>query len=106
MPVQKGKKRKRPRRRGSPLDAESEQPVMAQERRPTRAATRRRGWQPPLAFNVIFGVVMIAIGVFFFFIPQKGMGAEGRLLLLILYLGLGGLSLWRAYRQYQEKQQK
>jgi hypothetical protein len=55
-------------------------------------------------FNVIFGVVMVFLGLFFFILPQKGMGTQGKLLLLILYLGLGSLSLWRAYRQYQEKQ--
>src|SRR5579864_846994 len=101
MPVQKGKKRKRPRRRGYASDLESEPTVIAQEKRTARTPGRRRGWQPPMSFNIIFGVLMVGLGVFFFAIPQKGMGTQSRLLLLILYLGLGSLSLWRAYRQYR-----
>jgi hypothetical protein len=106
MPLQKGKRRKRPRRRGPAVLAEDDQPQIVQERRTTRPATRRRGWQPPLAFNLIFGLVMIGLGLFFFVIPQKGMGTQGKLLLLILYFGLGALSLGRAYRQYRSKQQQ
>lgn len=105
MPLQKGKKRKRVRRRGPTTIEESEQPVSVREKPSNRTSTRRRGWQPPLAFNVVFGLAMIGLGVFFTAVPQKGMGTQGKLLLLILYLGLGALSLGRAYRQYRGRQQ-
>jgi hypothetical protein len=103
MPLQKGKKRKRVRRRGPSVADDGAQPAPVQEKRAAGPVARRRGWQPPLAFNLIFGVVMVSIGVIFFVIPQKGMGTQSKLLLLILYLGLGGLSLGRAYRQYRAK---
>lgn len=104
MPLQKGKKRKRVRRRGPSTVGEYTQPVSTQVKSARRPA-KRRGWQPPMSFNIIFGTVMIGLGVFFTALPQKGMGLQGKLLLLVLYLALGGLSLGRAYRQYRSRQQ-
>lgn len=106
MPVQKGKRRKRPRRHtSSTAVAESQDAQPAQASRVERRGARRQRWKPPPLVNAAFGATMIAVGVVFYFvIPQKG-GSDTKLLFLILYLALGALYLGRAFLEYRRRQQ-
>ncbi len=111
MPIQKGKRNKKPRRRGlsevtetasSAVGSSSASPV----RRQTAPQGRRRGWQPPLLVNVILGFGMVIFGIVTFVIPQHGAGMTQRLIFLVLYFLIAGLYLGKAFQQYRARQRE
>ncbi|MCA1597337.1 MAG: hypothetical protein LC772_13075 [Chloroflexi bacterium] len=107
MPIQKGKKRKRIRRRGPSTTGASQAEASSRGRQPVPPPTvaKRRGWQPPLWVNLAFGLGMLVVGVVFTIVPQKGMSTQNRLLLLVAYCVIAGFYLARAFRQYRARQQ-
>jgi hypothetical protein len=105
MPVQKGKRRKRPRRRGPLTVSDMPETTESSSARPITSKVRRRGFQPPLWVNLAFGIGMIVFGVVFTITPQKGMSTQNRLLLLLAYCVIAGFYLFRAFRQYRNKRQ-
>lgn len=97
MPVTKGKKKtKRERRRFGSISVrepgESPAPAPARAARPVR----RRGWQGPLWLNATLGGVMILAGIIAVLLRQP-------VFILVAYWALGGIYLYRAYRQYLAK---
>jgi hypothetical protein len=100
MPEQKGKKRRKPRSRGSGAGAREVTPVStsAQQTRPVR-----RGWQGPPWLNAALGVFMLVAGVYFFAFVQKGMDTSTRLVLLIAYIAVAGFYFFRAYKGYRAR---
>lgn len=66
---------------------------------------RRSRWQPPLWVNVAFGFAMFLLGIVFTLIPQKGMGLQGKLILLVLYWLVAAFYLSRALRQYRARRE-
>lgn len=107
MPVQKGKRRRRPRRRGAPL--EDYEPQAATSTSPPKGTARpimRRGWQAPLWANLAIGFFLAVSGAFFFLFPGKGAGSGQRLLFLLLYFALAGLYLGKAIRQWMQKRRQ
>ena len=108
MPVQKGKRRRsRIRNRPSHYESGETDNLPTVDEKPKRAAkpVMRRGWNPPLWVNLMLGVGMAVFGIFFFVLPQKGMGSGQRLLLLVGYFLVAGFYLFRAYRQYRQRQE-
>jgi len=108
MPVQKGKRRKRPRNRTSlertfePSTAPPKSPG-ADDKRSARPV-RRTGRTQPLWVNVVIGVGMLVLGAFFTFIlPQKGMSTGVKLALFIGYCIIAAFYLSKAYRQYRAR---
>lgn len=104
MPIQKGKRRKRPRSRGI-SQAHPVEPVT----RPAPAAKVserpvRKRWRPPLVINVVFGIAMVVFGVLFF-AWNKGIGVQERVLLLLAYLVVASIYLGKAFRQYRSSRQ-
>lgn len=106
MPVQRGKKRKRERRRGQRDEGESEGLQTATSRQSGSASrpVKRARWQAPLWFNAMFGTVMVLTGIYVA-VTQPHLSAGGRLVILVAYGFLGGLLLARAYRQYRARAQ-
>lgn len=107
MPIQKGKRNKKPRRRGVSETAGSVSRSAAPSASPVRqkasAQGRRRGWQPPLWVNVMVGTGMVIFGIIQFFTQQHNAGMTG-LVFLVLYFVIAGLYLGKAYQQYRAKQ--
>ncbi len=103
MPIQRGKKRKRTRRH-SGRDDGCEEPVTAApvESPKPRPKVWRRGHQPAPIVNLIFGLMMLILGLVFF---VSGLGASGgtKFLLLLLYMLVAGFYLSRAFRQYRAR---
>lgn len=103
MPIQKGKKRRRPRSRGLGTGGDSVRssaPAVPASKR--AAPVMRRGWQPPMWVNIAIGVVLCAIGV----VSSIVQGLSGvHLLILLAYFGLAGLYFGKALRQYRSKRQ-
>jgi hypothetical protein len=101
MPVAKGKRNKGSRMRGR-MGPQEEIPAKEPIRKTERARVPRRGWQPPMWVNLMFGTIIITAGVVFFLGFQvNGLGTGARLLFLVGYFALGGLYLGRAFRQYR-----
>ncbi|HEX6510568.1 MAG TPA: hypothetical protein VF221_23310 [Chloroflexota bacterium] len=107
MPVQKGKRRKRPRNR-VPRDAGddiAEQAAPAATRASgSRPASRQRR-QPPPWLNVTLGTVMVVAGSYFTIVAPGGLGTPGRLILLLGYFLIAGYYFGKAYRQYRRRGQ-
>jgi len=108
MPVQKGKRRKRPRNRGtlegpfepSTAPSKSSGPDQKGSARPARRAGRTQ----PLWVNVVIGIGMLVLGAFFtFIVPQKGMNLAVKLALFIGYCIIAAFYLSKAYRQYRAR---
>ena len=107
MPIQRGKKRKRTRRHAGREDgheasvAATTPPAAPAKPRPS---IWRRGKQAPPIVNLIFGVMMLILGVVFF---VSGLGSHGgsNFVLLLLYMLVAGFYLSRAFRQYRGKRQ-
>ena len=108
MPVQKGKRRKRPRRRGSgglaPAADEVVEPSPAVGKRAARPIMRR-GWEPPLWVNATVGVVLFVLGIFFMMAPNPGFSGGVNVFILLGYFALAGLYLGKALRQYRRRRQ-
>jgi hypothetical protein len=106
MPVQKGKRRKKTRRRSRFGDYEES--TETDDERPASRSTStpapRRRWESPLWLNVAIGVAMVALGLWFLVSPQKGFGTGARTIILFGYFALAALYLTKAYRQYRSKQ--
>jgi hypothetical protein len=100
MPEQKGKKRRKPRSRGSgtAVHEVNSEAVAARPARPVR-----RGWQGPPWLNAVLGVFMLIAGVYFFAFVQKGMDIRTRLLLLVAYVAVAGFYFFRAYKSYRAR---
>lgn len=105
MPVQKGKRRRRPRNRGI-RDEESEiqVPRSAAERKGSAAPVRRRRAELPLWANVAVGLVIIGVGTYLF-VPRHGSLQLSNFLILLIYFALGGLYIGRAALQYRKRRQ-
>lgn len=65
----------------------------------------RRGWTPPLWVNLAIGLVLVGVGVVFWLVPQKGMGTQAHIIILLGYFALAGLYLGKAFRQYRGRRQ-
>jgi predicted lipid-binding transport protein (Tim44 family) len=100
MPEQKGKKKRKPRSRGSGAGPQESTPAAA-----TSQAARpvRRGWQGPPWMNAALGVFMLIAGVYFFGFAQQGMDIRTRLLLLVAYIAVAGFYFFRAYKGYRAR---
>jgi hypothetical protein len=108
MPIQKGKKRRRPRRRGSYNDngaVEPSAPAVPAQPKPSARPIMRKGFQPPMWVNILIGAVLCVVGIIFYLLPQKGMGSGTHLIILLGYFALGGLYFGKAFRQYRAKRQ-
>lgn len=106
MPIQRGKRNKKPRRRGMSEFGE-QPPVRSTSSTASPVKTdqgRRRRWQPPLWVNALLGVGMLIFGIVVFEMPQKGAGQTQRLIFLVLYFLIAALYLGKAYQQYRVKQ--
>jgi hypothetical protein len=106
MPIQRGKRNKKPRRRGT-TEFEEQYPARPMSSTATPVKNdqgRRRRWQPPLWVNALLGVGMIIFGIIVFAMPQKGAGQTQRLIFLVLYFLIAALYLGKAYQQYRVKQ--
>lgn len=107
VPLQKGKKRRKPRHRTAQWDEES----VGETRAPTPVTTRsarpvkpqRRGLNLPWWANGLVGLVIIAAGVFFFINPARGTSHNLQLIFLLGYFVIGGLYVGKAYRQYSSR---
>lgn len=106
MPIQRGKRNKKSRRRGvSEYGEQIPARPTSSTASPVKAERgRRRGWQPPLWVNALLGVGMIIFGIIVFVMPQKGAGQTQRLIFLVLYFLIAALYLGKAYQQYRVKQ--
>jgi hypothetical protein len=105
MPVQKGKRRKRPRHRGIGGEHVDAPQTVVQSSAPVRTRRQRQRWQPPLWFNVALGFAMIVFGIFFFATQSHGMAMQERLLLLLGYFVVAGFYLAKAFQQYRARRQ-
>lgn len=108
MPVQKGKRRKRPRggRLGSdarPFDEEVPKAPIASQASGSRAARRKR-FELPLWANLTAGVFLLILGTLFTLTPQKGFSALEHGIILLGYVALSALYLSKAFRQYRARQ--
>ncbi len=108
MPVQKGKRRKRPRNRITlerpfePSTAPSKS--SGADQKGSARPVRRAGRTQPLWVNVVIGIGMLVLGAFFTFImPQKGMSLAVKLALFIGYCIIAAFYLSKAYRQYRAR---
>lgn len=103
MPVQKGKRRKRPRGRRSAADYladESSTPIV--ERTSPKPRTRRaRRWQFPPWLNLGIGAALLGLGALFALSPAKGIPPALHIVALVGYLLIAGLYLSTAFRQYR-----
>lgn len=109
MPIQRGKRNKKPRRRGVSEFGEGAFPVTRSSPAPAPARAksnqgRRKRWQPPLWVNALLGVGMIVFGIVVFVMPQRGAGQTQRLIFLVLYFLIAALYLGKAYQQYRARQ--
>jgi uncharacterized membrane protein HdeD (DUF308 family) len=100
MPEQKGKKRRKPRSRGSGSGAHQ---VTAETTTVQQSRPARRGWQGPPWLNAVLGVFMLIAGVYFFAFVQQGMDIRTRLLLLVAYIAVAGFYFFRAYKGYRAR---
>lgn len=99
MPIQKGKKRRKPRSRGNgESTVYSEAPDTAKAK-PVKQ-TRPR-FEAPLWLNLALGTGMVLFGVVFFVISIVGGSAIStqNVIILVLYLVVAGLYLGKAWRQ-------
>lgn len=108
MPVQKGKKHKRPRggRADRVAGSSGAIPVASEPQRVTRerSAPRRRGLMGlPLGWKIALGVTMLGAGVIFYFMPQKGTSESSKLIFLAGYCLLAAFYLGSAYRDWRRK---
>lgn len=104
MPMQKGKKRKRPRRRGLGLNGdEPARPVVNSAPKASSRPAARRRWEAPLWVNLVVGTFLVAIGIVFFLVPARGSSTNTRLLFLLLYFALAGLYFGKAIRQWRSR---
>jgi len=96
MPVQRGKRRKRPRNRRSGADYlsdESSSPII--EETPARTRTRRaRRWQFPPWLNLVIGLALLTLGAVFALAPAKGIPSLLHVTALVGYLLIAGLLAW------------
>jgi uncharacterized membrane protein HdeD (DUF308 family) len=102
VPVAKGKKRKRQRRRSLGDQGEStiaSVPAPAPAAKTARVTRQRR--QPPYWVNAIIGVVILITGIFFFLYPEHGVGTTQKVVFLVLYFVLSGFYLGRAWQAYR-----
>lgn len=106
MPIQKGKKHKRPRGgrvSRSIYDERDDGGQATPVTRPERPSIWRMGRQQPPWMNALMGVVMLVVGIVFFFFFGGGMGQNERLILLLLYVLLSTFYLGRAVRQFRSR---
>ncbi len=108
MPVQKGKRRRRPRHRSSlerPLDSEAAPSKSSgADHKGSARPVRRAGRTQPLWVNVVIGIGMLVLGaIFTFIVPQKGMSVGVKLALFIGYCIIAAFYLSKAYRQYRAR---
>ena len=108
MPVQKGKKHKRPRggrgerfAEGSGATPLAPEPRRAVRERPPQ---RKRGLLGlPMGWKIALGTTMLVAGVIFYFIPQKGASESSKLIFLAGYCLLAAFYLGSAYRDWRRK---
>ena len=107
MPLQKGKKRRKPRRHNRAYDRDFDQPEQGSRSVPAMpTARKKRGrWEAPLWLNLVVGISLLVLGILFLAFPQKGLGGTSRLIILLGYFALAGLYLSKAVRQYRERRQ-
>jgi|SRR5579875_142260 len=98
MPIQKGKRRRKPRTRGS--SEASAVPVASPATSQARPAAKSR-FEPPLWFNMALGVGMVIFGLVYFVLPlfNGGKISTSSIVVLVLYLVVAGLYLSKAWRQ-------
>jgi hypothetical protein len=103
MPVQKGKRRKRPRtRRGGADDfADESSTPMVQEPSPRAQTRRAKRWQFPPWLNLAIGLALLALGAIFALAPTKGIPPVLHVVALVGYLFIAALYLSTAFRQYR-----
>ncbi|MGI8826892.1 MAG: hypothetical protein ACR2JC_14865 [Chloroflexota bacterium] len=112
MPVQKGKRRNRQRRRvgaddrGPELTPSSSitDPTKRNSASPARrgSSTRRRA-QIPLWGNVGIAIAIDLVALYLFLSPSRGEGMGQRLLFFFGYLALSVFYWWKAFRQYRAR---
>lgn len=110
MPETKGKRRNRGRRRpsGAPYStapATHHAPASVPAPAPRRGL-RRRGWQPPLWYNIFLGVISLAAGIWLFqgVIQHHTKGFQAYL--PFLYFLLAAMTLVRAYTQIKARRSR
>jgi hypothetical protein len=64
----------------------------------------RRSRQASLRTNLILGVVMLGVGLFFALNPARGTDPTLRVVFLFAYLLVASFYLARAYRQYRARE--
>jgi hypothetical protein len=106
VPIQRGKKRRRPRRHPTRDDgAETISAIATEGKSKPKPKIMRRGFQAPPAVNLGLGLFMLLAGVIFFATGVGGASGGGRFVLLLLYALMSGFYLARAARQYRAKRQ-
>lgn len=99
MPVQKGKRHKRPRSRGHQTDGAVAASPVAPKSEPVRRSRRRT----PTWMKAGIGTLMLVAGLFFFISDSNSVGMRDRILLFVIYLVLAALYLGSAAREYLSK---
>jgi hypothetical protein len=103
VPVQKGKRRRKSRRRGASVAMGDESGAAPVAQKPTRQTIMRRGMDLPWGVNAAIGAGLLLAGVYFFVSTRGSVGQ--RLVFLFLYVLLAGFFLAKAYRQRRAAQQ-
>jgi hypothetical protein len=107
VPVQRGKRHKKPRRRGGQTLLRDD-PMIAARPAVEAAPPKRKGFgarQRPWWLNVAFGVIMLIVGVATYVIPQKGVDPHERFLFLLLYFVIAAVTIGIGIFQYRRQHQ-
>ena len=108
MPVQKGKRRNRHRRRSLSSTGPGESAYLV-EREPSSSGRKaeparpRRRWELPLWGNALMGAVILIVALTL--VIGRSSGGSQKYLFLVLYLVLAGFYLSKAARQYLARRQ-
>lgn len=99
MPVQKGKKRRKPRHRTAAGERPVETSPVAVPVQNKSSPPRLRGLNLPWWANSVVGIFIIAVGVVFYLHPARGTTSSWQLIFLLGYFVIGALYLGKAVRQ-------
>jgi hypothetical protein len=102
MPIQKGKRRNRHRRRAVGFDELDQTPAVPARPQSSTQSKPRRRWELPFWMNLVWGLLLVGFAVLYFVVPARGVPKGTQLLFLVAYFVLAGLFLGKAYRQYRE----
>src|SRR5579884_359172 len=99
MPIQKEKKRRKPRSRGNGVSTALGEIPETQQAKPVKKSRPR--FEAPMWLNLALGIGMVVFGVVFFVISIAGGSAIStqNIIILVLYLFVAALYLGKAWRQ-------